>query len=82
MLYDYKCKCGHVFEEYVKKYDEKVHCPKCRSTRCEKLPAVTSHQKHVMGRTLADDRIRDRLKRSNYRPKSTALFDNGKKIIG
>lgn len=29
-FFEYKCKnCGNVFEEYVKKYDESVKCPKC-----------------------------------------------------
>ena len=29
-FFEYKCKkCGNVFEEYVKKYDERVKCPKC-----------------------------------------------------
>ena len=29
-FFEYKCaKCGKIFEEYVKKYDEEVKCPSC-----------------------------------------------------
>ena len=31
MLYDYKCKCGHEFEEYVRitESDRSVYCAEC-----------------------------------------------------
>ena len=29
-FFEYKCaKCGKIFEEYVKKYDDEVKCPAC-----------------------------------------------------
>lgn len=29
-LFEYKCqKCGKIFEEMVKKYDDEVECPDC-----------------------------------------------------
>jgi len=37
-MYEFRCrKCGAEFEELLKRSDEKVKCPKCGSTRLEKL---------------------------------------------
>jgi putative FmdB family regulatory protein len=37
-IFEYNCgKCDETFELLVKRYDEKVKCPKCGSTRVEKL---------------------------------------------
>lgn len=85
MLYDYKCrKCSELFEEYIKnlKEEKDIKCPKCGAKRPERLPVVIAHQTHVMGKTLADGRVRDKMKRSNFRPKSAALFDDGRRVIG
>ena len=32
-FFEYKCrKCGKIFEEYVKKFDDEVKCPDCGET--------------------------------------------------
>jgi putative FmdB family regulatory protein len=38
MIYEYECeKCKEKFEEYVKKQDDKVKCPKCGKEVKKKL---------------------------------------------
>ncbi len=40
-LYEYRCAdCGAKFDELVASADEKVACPKCQSSKAEKLLSV------------------------------------------
>jgi len=40
-IYEYECKkCNEKFEFFIANKNDKVRCPKCRSTKLEKLMSV------------------------------------------
>ena len=86
-IHDYRCKkCNHEFEEYYrnKKEERGIICPSCSSKSLEKLMVATSKQfKNHIGKTLADNRIKDTMKRVLRAPNGGVNFtDKFGNIIG
>lgn len=79
-LYMYKCECGHEFEELAKFTEETQPCPECEKVAKRQMSAP-SHRLNVFGKTLADGRVRDSMKRNDRPGGGSATFDNGRGTV-
>lgn len=71
-LYNYICKCGFEIEEFNPSDILEIQCQKCQKKAKRQFPIT---QKPKEGLTLADGRIRDKMKRNPKTP--GAMFDKG-----
>lgn len=82
-LYEYKCNaCSHAFEKLKNfKDEESTPCPKCQSELTKRQ--MSTPQKLKMGTTIADHRVRDRLKKQTRPSNGGAVFTNNQgQVIG
>jgi putative FmdB family regulatory protein len=75
-LYDYKCDgCGETTDSFESSDTMEIPCPKCVNSPMKRLFPIP--QKPKEGVTLADGRIRDKMKGAPRSAAPSAMFDRG-----
>ena len=72
-LYNFKCGCDQVMEHVVESSVEKVECSKCGMTATRSVSVPASPR---IGKTQADGRIRDTMKRKPRPDNGGVMFSD------